>query len=209
MSKGVTPVLLSEEASALLKGMKVSTVVGLRDRAIIAVMTYTFARVGAVVALSAEDYYSQKKRWWLRPHRRIPSGSACHHAQWRRRVRGECGPGQRLGDQHREPDGGDAGHSGGQYAGGRCHQPRRRERLRDQRRLELRVAHRHRHQYRNSHRADGDYPGERRRLLAKADGGAIVCAGGNPGPAADAFIEQRLMAMPRWGELEEPKIPCT
>ena len=46
ISKGSTPVLPSEEATALLKGMDVSTVVGLRDRAIIAVMTYTFARVG-------------------------------------------------------------------------------------------------------------------------------------------------------------------
>jgi hypothetical protein len=25
-----------------------------------------FARVGAVVALTVEDYYAQKKRWWLR-----------------------------------------------------------------------------------------------------------------------------------------------
>ena len=54
VSKGVTPVLSSEEATALLEGMGVSTVVGLRDRAIIAVMTYTFARVGAVVALNVE-----------------------------------------------------------------------------------------------------------------------------------------------------------
>jgi hypothetical protein len=30
------------------------------------VMTYTFARVGAVVALNVEDYFAQKKRWWLR-----------------------------------------------------------------------------------------------------------------------------------------------
>jgi integrase/recombinase XerD len=66
VSKGSTPVLSSEEATALLTGMDVSSVVGLRDRAIIAVMTYTFARVGAVVALTGEDYYSQKKRWWLR-----------------------------------------------------------------------------------------------------------------------------------------------
>ena len=36
--------------------MKVSKVVGLRDWAIIAVMTYTFARVGAVVTLNVEDY---------------------------------------------------------------------------------------------------------------------------------------------------------
>src|ERR1022692_194421 len=66
VSKGSTPVLSSEEATALLKGMDVSTVVGLRDRAVIGVMTYTFARVGAVVALTIEDYYPQKKRWWLR-----------------------------------------------------------------------------------------------------------------------------------------------
>ena len=39
VSKGVTPVLSSEEATALLAGMNVSSVVGLRDRAIIAVMT--------------------------------------------------------------------------------------------------------------------------------------------------------------------------
>jgi hypothetical protein len=45
--------------------MDVSTIVGLRDRATIAVMTYTFARAGAVVALAIEDYFPQKKRWWL------------------------------------------------------------------------------------------------------------------------------------------------
>jgi integrase/recombinase XerD len=33
-----------------------------------AAMTYTFARVGAVVALNVEDYYPQKKRWWLKLH---------------------------------------------------------------------------------------------------------------------------------------------
>src|ERR1700681_1081970 len=81
VSKGVTPVLSSEEATALLTGMDVSSVVGLRDRAIIAVMTYTFARVGAVVALTVEDYYAQKKRWWLRL--RDKNGKVnempCHH----------------------------------------------------------------------------------------------------------------------------------
>ena len=52
VSKGLTLVLSSQEATALLAGMDVSMIVGLRDRAIIAVMTYTFARVGAVVALT-------------------------------------------------------------------------------------------------------------------------------------------------------------
>jgi site-specific recombinase XerD len=68
VSKGSTPVLSSEEATALLTGMKVSNIVGLRDHGIIAVMTYTFARVGAVVALTVEDYFSQNKRWLLRLH---------------------------------------------------------------------------------------------------------------------------------------------
>ena len=61
--------------------MDVSTVVGLRDRAIIAVMTYTFARVGAVVALNVEDYYPQKKRWWLRLREKNGKVNEmpCHH----------------------------------------------------------------------------------------------------------------------------------
>jgi integrase/recombinase XerD len=60
VSKGTRPVLSSEEASALLNGMSVSSVVGLRDRALDAVMTYTFARVGDVCALNVEDYFYQK-----------------------------------------------------------------------------------------------------------------------------------------------------
>jgi len=81
VSKGSTPVLSSEEATALLKDMDVSTVVGLRDRALIAVMTYTFARVSAVVALNVEDYYPQKKRWWLRLREKNGKVNEmpCHH----------------------------------------------------------------------------------------------------------------------------------
>jgi integrase/recombinase XerD len=81
VSKGSTPVLSSEEATALLQDMNVSTVVGLRDRAIIAVMTYSFARVGAVVTLAVEDYFPQKKRWWLRLHEKNGklNEMPCHH----------------------------------------------------------------------------------------------------------------------------------
>jgi hypothetical protein len=42
--------------------------VGLRDRALIGVMTYAFARVGAVVAMRVEDYFANGKRWWVRLH---------------------------------------------------------------------------------------------------------------------------------------------
>ena len=40
--------------------------VGLRDRALIGVMVYSFARIGAVIGMSVEDYYQNGKRWWLR-----------------------------------------------------------------------------------------------------------------------------------------------
>jgi len=44
------------------------SLVGLRDRALMAAMTYTFARIGAVVAMRIEDYYPGGKRWWVRLH---------------------------------------------------------------------------------------------------------------------------------------------
>jgi integrase len=40
--------------------------VGLRDRAILGVMVYSFARVGAVVGMKVDDYYQNGKRCWLR-----------------------------------------------------------------------------------------------------------------------------------------------
>jgi len=68
VKRGKTPVLTPEEARALLDSIDTSTVVGLRDRALISVMTFTFARVGAVVDMRVEDYYPQGKRWWVRVH---------------------------------------------------------------------------------------------------------------------------------------------
>jgi site-specific recombinase XerC len=66
--RGKTPVLSEEQARRLLDSIDVSTVVGLRDRALIGVMTYAFARIGAVVAMRVEDYYPNGKRWWVRLH---------------------------------------------------------------------------------------------------------------------------------------------
>ena len=66
--KGKTPVLDADEARQLLDAIDASNVVGLRDRAIIGLMVYTFARVGALVAMNVEDYYPQGKRWWVRLH---------------------------------------------------------------------------------------------------------------------------------------------
>ncbi len=68
IKKGKTPVLSADEARELLEGIDVSTAAGLRDRALIAVMVYSFARVGAVVAMNVEDYFSQGRRMWFRLH---------------------------------------------------------------------------------------------------------------------------------------------
>jgi site-specific recombinase XerC len=51
VKKGKTPILSAEEARLLLGSLDTSHVVGLRDRALIGLMTYTFARVGAVLAM--------------------------------------------------------------------------------------------------------------------------------------------------------------
>src|SRR4051812_14120491 len=66
--RGKTPVLTEEQARRLIESIDTSTVVGLRDRALIGVMTYAFARIGAVVAMRVEDYYPNGKRWWVRLH---------------------------------------------------------------------------------------------------------------------------------------------
>ena len=65
---GKTTVLTGEQARELLDSIDVSTLVGLRDRALIAVMTFAFARIGAVVAMRVEDYFPNGKRWWVRLH---------------------------------------------------------------------------------------------------------------------------------------------
>ena len=68
VEKGKTPILSKEKTRELINSINLSTVIGLRDRAIIGVMVYSFARVGAVVALKVTDYYQNGNRWWLRLH---------------------------------------------------------------------------------------------------------------------------------------------
>jgi integrase len=57
-------VLTPAEARELLDSIDLGTVVGLRDRALIAFMAYTFARVSAATGMQVEDYFAQGKRWW-------------------------------------------------------------------------------------------------------------------------------------------------
>ena len=95
VTRGKTPVLTADQARQLLDSIKVAdsgifedgggwqhpNVVGLRDRAVIGLMCYTFARVSAMVRMRVEDYYPNGKRSWVRLHEKggkrheVP----CHH----------------------------------------------------------------------------------------------------------------------------------
>jgi site-specific recombinase XerD len=65
-TEGKTPAFVDGEVQTLLKTIEPSTHVGLRDRAVLGTLAYTFARIGAVVRLKVEDYYPAGKRFLLR-----------------------------------------------------------------------------------------------------------------------------------------------
>ena len=81
VKKGKTPVLAADEARALLDVMDTSSPVGLRDRALIGLMVYTFARVGAALKMRVEDLYVQGRRTWVRLHEKGGKRHEmpCHH----------------------------------------------------------------------------------------------------------------------------------
>ena len=81
VKKGKTPILTAEEARALLDSIHPSSSVGLRDRALIALMVYTFARVGAALKMRVEDVYVQGRRTWVRLHEKGGKRHEmpCHH----------------------------------------------------------------------------------------------------------------------------------
>src|SRR5450432_1038666 len=66
IKRGKTPVLSAEEARQLLDSIETDTIIGLRDRALIAVMVYSFSRVSAAVSMRVEDYFQAGKRWKFR-----------------------------------------------------------------------------------------------------------------------------------------------
>jgi site-specific recombinase XerD len=79
--KGKTPVLSAEEARVLLDSIDTTTHAGLRDRALIGMMIYSFARIGAALAMKVEDVYVQNRRLWVRLHEKGGKRHEmpCHH----------------------------------------------------------------------------------------------------------------------------------
>jgi len=82
VKRGKTAVLSAEEARKLLDSIDPSSHVGLRDRALIALMVYTFARIGAALKMRVEDVYVLRRRSWVRLHEKGGKRHEmpCHHS---------------------------------------------------------------------------------------------------------------------------------
>jgi site-specific recombinase XerD len=81
VKSGKTPVLEPEEARALLDSIDVTTPIGLRDRALIGLMVYSFARIGAALGMKVEDVFTQKRGLWVRLREKggKQHEMPCHH----------------------------------------------------------------------------------------------------------------------------------
>jgi integrase/recombinase XerC len=79
--RGKTPVLDGKEAGKLLASIETDTVAGLRDRALIGLMTYTFARIGAAVGMTVGDLFHERNRLWVRLNEKGGKRHEmpCHH----------------------------------------------------------------------------------------------------------------------------------
>jgi site-specific recombinase XerD len=64
--EGKTPEITVEQARTLLKSLDTSHALGLRDRAVIAILIYTAARIGAVAKLRRQDFRHDGSQWTLR-----------------------------------------------------------------------------------------------------------------------------------------------
>jgi len=64
--EGKTPEISIQSARDLLKSIDASTAVGLRDRALLAILAYTSSRAGAAAKLRRGDFYDAGDQWTLR-----------------------------------------------------------------------------------------------------------------------------------------------
>ncbi len=65
VGRGKTPRFLEGQVKKLLASIDATTIVGKRDRAILAVLHWSARRASAVAHLKLSDYYCDGERWWL------------------------------------------------------------------------------------------------------------------------------------------------
>jgi site-specific recombinase XerD len=66
--KGKTPLITFEEFRALLDSIETDTLIGLRDRALIATLFNSVCRITAALSMSVEDYFTQGRSCHVRLH---------------------------------------------------------------------------------------------------------------------------------------------
>ena len=66
--KGKTPLLDADQTRELLDSLPLDNIVGLRDRALIGTMVFTFGRIGAVLGMNVGDYFLDGRRQTFRLH---------------------------------------------------------------------------------------------------------------------------------------------
>ena len=66
VKSGKTPVLSPEEARTLVDSIGIATPSGLRDRALIGLMVFSFARIGAALGMKVEDVFTRNRWLWVR-----------------------------------------------------------------------------------------------------------------------------------------------
>jgi integrase len=116
----------TRRARALIDRTEITTPAGLRDRAQIGLMVFSFARIGAALGMKVEDVFTQNRRLWVGlrekggkahtmppqprnlPHRptsrvrvsqKIPGAAVSYHRSRHRVVDADAAaPGQRLCD---------------------------------------------------------------------------------------------------------------
>jgi integrase len=71
----------SDRSTPALDSIDTATVVGLRDRALIGLLVFTFARIGAALGMTVEDVYWQHRRLWVHLHEKggKEHSMPCHH----------------------------------------------------------------------------------------------------------------------------------
>jgi len=66
VTKGKTPTLTDEEFLDLIESIPNDTLIGLRDRAFLTLLAYTWPRVSAALGTTVHDYFPKGKRWYIR-----------------------------------------------------------------------------------------------------------------------------------------------
>ena len=81
VTSGKTPVLDEADAKLLLNSITGTDLVSLRDRALIALMTYSFARISAALSMDVKDYSARGRRMWIQLKEKAGRQHAmpCHH----------------------------------------------------------------------------------------------------------------------------------